>query len=117
MIRPAMKVWHEVTETLLKLTRNTDEADRDETIASIEKCLDVREKMQSQITAPFTTEEEVLGKKLLTLEGSIQEKLTIFTKQIRSDIFETKSKKSNMKSYVTPYSNVMRDGTFYDTKQ
>lgn len=117
MIRPAMKVWHEVTETLLKLTQNTDEANRDETIASIEKCLDVREKMQTQITAPFTTEEEVLGKELLTLEGSIQEKLTLFTKQIQSDIFEAKSKQSNMKSYVTPYSNVMRDGTFYDTKQ
>lgn len=117
MIRPAMKVWHEVTETLLKLTQNTNESERDETIASIEKCLGVREKMQSQITAPFTAEEEVLGKELLTLESSIKEKLTLFTKQIQLDIFETKSKKSNMKSYVTPYSNVMRDGTFYDTKQ
>jgi len=117
MIRPAMKVWREVAETLLKLTQQTEEAKRDETIASIEKCLDIRDKLQSQITGPFTTEEEVLGKELIEMENSIQKKLAVFSKQIRMNIYEAKSKKSNMKNYVTPYSNVMRDGTFYDTKQ
>jgi len=33
------------------------------------------------------------------------------------DISEAQSKKDHMKSYVNPYSNVARDGTFYDTKQ
>jgi len=30
---------------------------------------------------------------------------------------ESQAKKDNMKNYVNPYSNVARDGTFYDTKQ
>lgn len=117
MIRLAMKVWHEVTETLLKLTQQTEETERDETIANIEKCLDVRDQIQSQITGPFTPEEEELGTELVEMEEKIQQKLALFTSQIRMDISKTKSKKSNMKNYVTPYSKVMRDGTFYDTKQ
>ena len=117
MIRPAMKVWREVTETLLKLTQQTEETQRDETIASIEKCLDVRDQIQSQITGPFTPEEEKFGTELVEMEENIQQKLVSFISQIRMNIFETKSKKSNMKNYVTPYSKVMRDGTFYDTKQ
>ncbi|WP_342566946.1 hypothetical protein MKY09_14305 [Psychrobacillus sp. FSL K6-4046] len=116
MIRPAMKNWHQVSETLLELTRQTDEARREETIVNIDKCLDIRDQLQSQITSPFTVEEEALGKELLAMEESIQKKLTMFTSEIKKNIFDAKSKKSNMKNYVNPYSNITKDGTFYDTK-
>lgn len=116
MIRPPMKVWREVAETLLKITQQTEEAKRDETIANIEKCLDIRDQLHSQITSPFTAEEEVLGKELIEMEDNIQLKLALFTKQIKNNIYDAKSKKSNMKNYVMPYSNVTKDGTFYDTK-
>ena len=56
-------------------------------------------------------------KNLWSLEADVQKKLAFFTKQIRTDISEAQSKKDNMKNYVNPYSNVARDGTFYDTKQ
>lgn len=116
MIRPALIVWKELAETLLKLTQQTDDATRDETIVNIEKCLDARDKLHSQITAPFTVEEEVLGKDLIKLEDTIQKSLILFTKGIKKNIYDAKSKKSNMKNYVNPYSNVTKDGTFYDTK-
>lgn len=117
MIRPALEAWHKATKTLLALTTVTAEEKRDETIARIEECLDVREKLQAEIVAPFTPEEEALGKELVALEADVQKKLALFSKRIRLDISEAQSKKDHMKNYVNPYSNVARDGTFYDTKQ
>lgn len=116
MIRPALVAWREATETLLALTF-TEEEKRDETIARIEECLDVREKMQAEIVAPFTMEEDVLGKELIAMEADVQKKLALLFKQIRLDITQAQSKKDHMKNYVNPYSKVARDGTFYDTKQ
>lgn len=118
MIRPAMIAWRDVTEKLLALTiGEISEEQRDDMILGIEGFLDSRDKLQSHITAPFTLEEEAFGKELVAMETDVQLKLALFTKQIRVDISESQSKKDNMKNYLNPYSNVARDGTFYDTKQ
>ncbi len=117
MIRPALTAWRDVTEKLLRLTQETGEDTRDETIAGIESLLDDRDKLQPHIAVPFTPEEEVFGKSLVATEADVQKKLASFIKLIRTDIAESQAKKDNMKNYVNPYSNVARDGTFYDTKQ
>ncbi|KAA0966768.1 hypothetical protein FQ087_11250 [Sporosarcina sp. ANT_H38] len=118
MIRPAMTVWRDVTMKLLALTaKHTSEEQRDKTILSIEGLLDDRDKLQPHIAAPFTAEEKAFGKELVTMEADVQKKLDLFRKRIRLDISDTQSKKGNMKNYLNPYSNVARDGTFYDTKQ
>jgi len=117
MIRPALTAWRDVTVKLVELTGEIAEDTRDETIAGIEALLDDRDKLQPHITAPFTPEEEVFGKSLVVAEADVQKQLAQFTQLIRTDIVESQSKKDNMKSYLNPYSNVARDGTFYDTKQ
>ena len=118
MIRAAMTVWRDVTEKLIALpVEGLSVEQRDTIVLSIEGFLDDRDKLQAQIVAPFTAEEEAFGKELVKMEAAVQEKLALFTKQIRTDITENQSKKDNMKNYVNPYSNVARDGTFYDTKQ
>ena len=117
MIRPALTAWCDVTEKLLALTNATAEETRDETIVAIEALLDARDKLQPHIAAPFTPEEEALGKELIATEADVQKKLASFTKMIRMNIAEAQAKKDTMKNYVNPYSNVARDGTFYDTKQ
>ncbi|WP_342508904.1 hypothetical protein [Sporosarcina sp. FSL K6-2383] len=118
MIRPAMVAWRDVTEKLLALAAGEiSEEQRDAMILSIEGFLDDRDKLQAQIVAPFTSEEESFGKELVAMEADVQKKLALFTKQIRVDISESQSKKDHMKNYINPYSNVARDGTFYDTKQ
>jgi len=117
MIRPALTAWHDVTEKLLALTEEIAEDTRDETITSIEALLDDRDKLQPHITAPFTPEEEVFGKSLVAAEADVQKQLAQFTQLIRTEIVESQAKKDNMKNYLNPYSNVARDGTFYDTKQ
>ena len=117
MIRPALTAWLDVTEKLMELTEEIAEDTRDKTIAGIEALLDDRDKLQPHITAPFTPEEEVFGKSLVAAEADVQKQLAQFTQLIRTDIVESQAKKDNMKSYLNPYSNVSRDGTFYDTKQ
>lgn len=117
MIRPAMLAWQGITEQILALSPRVSESQRDEMIASVEAFLDERDKLQQQIAAPFTTEEEVLGKELVALEVDIQKKLAHLTKEIRIDISETQSKSDNMKNYVNPYSSLGQDGMYYDTKQ
>lgn len=117
MIRPALIAWRKATKSLLVTMENVTEETRDQAIESIDALLDVREKLQADIVAPFTSEEEAFGKELIILEADMQMKLAAFNKQIRSDISEAQSKKGHMKNYVNPYSNVARDGTYYDTKQ
>ena len=118
MIRPAMIAWRDVTEKLLALTTGeTSEEQRDAVILGIEGFLNSRDKLQSHIAAPFTSEEETFGKELVALEADVQKKLALFTNQIRMNISETQTKKGNMKNYINPYSNIARDGTYYDTKQ
>lgn len=117
MIRPALLAWQGITEQILKLSPQVSDSQRDEMIANVEAFLDERDKLQQQIAAPFTPEEEVLGKELVALEVDIQKKLAQLTKEIRVDISESQLKSDNMKSYVNPYSSLGQDGTYYDTKQ
>lgn len=117
MIRLAMIRWQETAQELLSLTSRTDEESRDAVIEEIDQLLDERELLQNDIVAPFTAEEEELGKVLVGLEQQVVNKLSTFTKHIRSDITAAQSKKDHMKSYINPYANVSRDGTFYDTKR
>ncbi len=117
MIRPAMIRWQETAQQLLSATSRTDEEQRDTVIDEINGLLDERDSLQTEIAAPFTPEEEELGKELVALEKLVASALASYMKLIRSDITAAQSKKEHVKSYVNPYGKVARDGTFYDTKQ
>ncbi|MGN7387100.1 hypothetical protein [Sporosarcina sp. SAFN-015] len=117
MIRPAMIRWQEVARQLLSATSRTEEEHRDAVINEINQLLDERDALQADIIAPFSPEEEVLGKELVALEKEVSAALASYTKRIRIDITAAQSKKEHVKSYVNPYGKVARDGTFYDTKQ
>lgn len=117
MIRQALLTWQKVTGNLLATLEKVVEETRDESIEMINQLLDVRDKLQPGIGAPFTAEEEAFGKEIVVLEAELQKKLAFFTKQIQNDISEAQSKKGQVKNYVNPYGNIMRDGMYYDTKQ
>ncbi len=118
MIRAAMIAWRDVTMKLLALTTGEiSEDQRDAMIVSIDGFLESRDKLQPHIAAPFTSEEEAFGQELIALEAEVEKKLALFTNQIKENISESQSKKDHMKNYLNPYSDVARDGTFYDTKQ
>jgi flagellar protein FliT len=117
MIRPAMIRWQEIAQQLLSATNRTEEEYRDAVIEEVNQLLDERDSLQTEIVAPFTPEEEALGKELVSLEKEVASALVSYTRRIRADITASQSKKEHVKSYVNPYGKVARDGTFYDTKQ
>ena len=117
MIRPALVTWRKASESLLAAAGKLDEESRDEIIESIESLLELRDKLQPEIKAPFTPEEEAFGKELVLLEADVQKKLLLLNKRVHADITEAQSKKSHMKSYVNPYGNLVQDGAYYDTKK
>ncbi len=117
MIRPAMIRWKEAAQQLLSATSRIGEEQRDAVIEEINQLLDERDALQTEIVAPFTPEEEEMGKELVAIEKEVSVALASYMKLIRSDITAAQSKKEHVKSYVNPYGKVARDGTFYDTKQ
>lgn len=117
MIRPVFLTWEKATESLLLVAEKTDQNERDQVIEKIEALLDLRDKVQPQMIAPFTEEEKVFGQKLLKLETEVQKKLSAFYEQVYGDISVAQSKKNHMKSYVNPYANMMQDGAYYDTRK
>lgn len=116
-MRQALIDWQRATKSLLMITENVTEDQRDEVIMKINQLLDVREALQPKIKAPFTKEEETYGQALMQLEADLQKQLAVFMKGIRQDISVTQSKKTHMKNYVNPYGNMAPDGAYYDTKQ
>lgn len=117
MMRDAFVNWRRATENLLVLMEEKDEEKRDEIIEKVDQLLTVRDQLQTEMAPPFTKEEEAFGKELIELETVLQTRLKTYTENIRREITVSQSKKSNMKSYVNPYQNIMRDGAYYDTKQ
>ena len=117
MIRESLTTWRSVTEQLVLLLDERAEEKRDDVIEQMNALLDQREILQSSIQEPFTPEEKVFGQELLPLERILQAKLKVFTKDIRLDISEQQKKKVSIHAYMDPYSQVFRDGTFYDKKK
>lgn len=117
MIRPAFIAWRTATDSLLLMSKSTDEDTRDKVIERIEALLDEREKLQLEMVKPFTEEEKAFGKKLVEIEADVQKGLDLFMTRIKTNISDSQSKKEHMKSYMNPYGNMVQDGRYYDTKQ
>ncbi|MFX3675306.1 MAG: hypothetical protein ACE3JQ_12800 [Paenisporosarcina sp.] len=117
MIRESLNVWRHATESLLRILDVRDEEKRDGVIEQVEKLIGDRDELQPSIQAPFTNDELAFGQALVPLEKELQTKLAIFTKDIRLDITEQQKKKDSSNAYTDPYSQVFRDGTFYDKKK
>ncbi|PIC82060.1 hypothetical protein [Sporosarcina sp. P1] len=116
MIRPAMTMWRDRSLKLIALVKIIDEEKRDEVIEQIDKILNERDLLQTQIVQPFTAEEEEFGKELIRLEKDVQTSLERFTHAIRTNISEAQAKKENMNSYVNPYGKMSQDGAYFDSK-
>jgi flagellar protein FliT len=117
MIRPSLSQWQIATNSLLNVLDQRHEDQRDSTIEVVEKLLTEREQLQPSIQPPFTKEEHEFGKELIFLEKELQIKLALLSKDIRLDITGHQKKMDSSNAYMDPYSQVFRDGTFYDKKK
>ena len=117
MIRPNLSQWQTATLGLLTVLDQREEAQRDSTIEHVEKLLTERDQLQPSIQPPFSKEEHEFGKELILLEKELQIKLALLSKDIRLDISGSQKKMDSSNAYTDPYSQVFRDGTFYDKKK
>ena len=117
MIRPSLSQWQTSTKSLLTVLDKRAEDQRDSTIQHVEMFLTERDQLQSSIQPPFSKEEHEFGKDLILLEKELQIKLALLSKDIRLDITGHQKKMDSSTAYTDPYSQVFRDGTFYDKKK
>lgn len=117
MIRPSLSQWQLATMSLLTVLDQRAEDQRDITIEHVEKLLTERDQLQPSIQPPFSKKEHEFGKELILLEKELQIKLALLSKDIRLDISGHQKKMDSSNAYTDPYSQVFRDGTFYDKKK
>lgn len=117
MIRPSLSQWQTSTMSLLSALDQRSEDQRDSTIEHVETLLTERDQLQHSIQPPFSKEEHEFGKELILLEKELQIKMALLSKDIRLDISGHQKKMDSSNAYTDPYSQVFRDGTFYDKKK
>nr|WP_106783756.1 hypothetical protein [Lysinibacillus timonensis] len=117
MIRESLKDWQKITEELIGILKVFDQTKREDGIQQINQLLEKRENLRLNIIPPFTSDENLLGGKLIEVEKELNKLLNFIIKGIRSDIELSQKKKTSLHAYVNPYKQVYRDGTFYDKKK
>lgn len=115
----AMEDCLQLTQSLYKTLQDDllDEEQRDEWLTGIHTLLDRREEILSSIRKPSTVDEQRMANEILSLNGLIQGALVKSRDDIQDKITRLQTSKSTVKKYIDPFSEVNRDGTFYDRKK
>ncbi|WP_018660725.1 flagellar protein FliT [Heyndrickxia acidiproducens] len=97
------------------LAEFSKEQTRAELIRKVTKQLNLREALLPAIQPPFSAEEQLLGKKLVTLDRQLKPLLEKMKQDIQQDLKKVVKKKASMKQYINPYQSLqLNDGRFYD---
>ena len=114
-----MNAVKEAYKLTLKLQQELSqkEHERDKHIRNIEQLLDNRDTAIKLIKPPFSEEEKELGRAMVKLNDSIDEKLREIRFNISKDIKALKNRERGQTRYVNPYGTTSRDGTFYDKRK
>ncbi|OXT16887.1 flagellar protein FliT [Bacillus sp. OG2] len=91
-------------------------SDRDERIVWIEAALEEREQLMKEMQPPYSEDEKILGKKLLSLNIRLSQLLQKEKSLIQKDINGLSIKKESNNKYMNPYQSLATDGMFYDKR-
>ncbi|MGM7634533.1 flagellar protein FliT [Bacillus sp. Hm123] len=111
----AVQACYKITEELFQLVQPPDE-DRDGLVEAIEKLLEQRQSLLANIRAPFSAEEEELGKQIIEKNAIIDTRLKKLKEEIQKDMQQLSKKKSSANKYVNPYASLGVNAAFYDKK-
>lgn len=118
MVRAEIQSCLSVTEKLLAiLMKENQEKDKTEAMEEVNRLLSDRQELLPSIQAPFTEAEKEIGQKIVTMNQSIDSKLSEWKISIQRDMNGFTQKKTSMTKYADPYRNVQFDGMFYDKKK
>lgn len=89
---------------------------RDDKIGWVEAALEEREQLMQEMQPPYSEDEMILGKKLLSLNIRLSQLLQKEKALIQKDINGLSIKKESNNKYVNPYQSLATDGMFYDKR-
>jgi flagellar protein FliT len=108
---------HSITKQLKEVVEEVAAGNRDSVIEKIEKLLTERQSLLGSIQPPFTEDEQVLGKQMMSWNQEIDRKLILLRTEIKRDMNGLTKKKTSAQKYTNPYENMQHDGMFYDKKK
>jgi flagellar protein FliT len=111
-----IRAFHDLTAELLAVLEDRAITERDVKIERVTKLIDQRDGLLSQITPPFTGEEEQLGRAVLLLNQQVNHLLKLQKQEIQRDIQDINKKKKSSNKYTNPYESLSVDGMFYDKR-
>ncbi|SFM23172.1 flagellar protein FliT [Gracilibacillus orientalis] len=115
----ALKQYFQKTKMMLQLLEQPFKNDeRERAIEKINQLLEEREPLTKEIKPPFSSEEQVLGNKVLELDQQLDQQLKKVFQHIKKDMRNAKKQPRSNHSYLNPYKNVASyDGRFLDSKK
>lgn len=110
---------YEVTKELDNLLSNKATINnRQEVIDKVNHLVEKRSSYLSNLTPPYTKEEEQIGEKLIIMNNRIQKELDILFESLKTEMKQVKQQKKSAHSYITPYNKLgATDGVYMDTKE
>lgn len=110
---------YEQTKKLLELLAKLEanEIDRDQTTIEIDRLIAEREQLIHALKEPYTDEEMVVGKKIVTLNIRLEREMGSLFNHIKKDMKKVKQNKNLNYSYINPLGDMKTtDGMYIDNK-
>lgn len=100
------------------LDKEISSNEREVIIEQLNNLLLQREPLLKHLTSPFSEEEDLLGKKLVTLNQEVQHLMDQLFSTLKTEIKQMNRQKKSNKNYTNPYHNVqVMDGMYLDKKK
>ncbi|WP_277678759.1 hypothetical protein [Gracilibacillus dipsosauri] len=115
----AIQKYYQLTKEMLSLLNvPSGSQKRKELIDHITEMIDNRQQWMEQIKAPYTQEEEELGKQTVILDRQLNDKLQQLFQSIKKDMRNNKKQQRSNTKYLNPYQSISTlDGRFMDSKK
>ena len=113
----SVKQLHEMTKKMYDKLKDSSFS-REQMMEDITTFLNGREAIIKDIKAPYTEEEQKLGREVVEMDKEIQKVIQSIFMSLKGSMKQLQNQKKNNTKYVNPYSNVSSmDGMFYDKRK
>src|SRR5699024_3778369 len=105
------------TITILKLLKEQKDYanNREDALSQLNELISERETLMEDLAPPYTEEEKLIGKKIITLNQQLEEERGILCNDIKEDIKKLKQNRELNYNYIRPYGQPKTiDGMYVD---
>jgi flagellar protein FliT len=112
-----MKECYDFTSEFIEWLCQSMNTDRNELIHQVKQFFVRRSEMLSRIKGPLSSDEQLLGKRLIILNEELNKVLSQIKTNIQRDINGLRKNRTSMQRYINPYASTQTDGFFYDKRK